>query len=661
MAKRAFHLPGKPAGPPRHSAQTYSHGTFGQASAQHLADAQRGDGFALLASAHAARLARIDPLREPPDMRLIDRLGPATCLRYGLLPWRRVGGVTMVLATHPGTFRHHRAMLQDLFGPVRSAYCADDMLRRTIMMTCGPALAQAAETSVPAADSCRSGDYRRSAVILAAIAAILVTLSIAFPVAMFAFLCGWAALTLVLLSLLKAAAAILALRDIAPDDDPAAPMQTGSTGPVQLPVVSLLVPLYREREIAAHLLTRLAALDYPRDRLDLCLVLEDDDDMTRAALAEAQMVAGAIPHWIQVIEVPAGTLRTKPRALNFALGFARGSIIGVYDAEDAPAPDQLRKVVAHFARRGPNVACLQGALDYYNSDSNWLSRCFTIEYATWFRIVLPGLLRMGLVIPLGGTTLFLRRSAIEALGGWDAHNVTEDADLGIRLVRHGYRTELIETVTAEEANSRLWPWIKQRSRWLKGYALTWAVHMRSPRKLWRDLGPWRFFGVQLLFFGTLSQFALAPLMWSFWPMAFGMPHPVAGAIPRNAFLGMALVLLASEVVNVAIHVVAARRAGKPWLGKWALTLPLYFPLATFAAYKGFAEIILCPYYWDKTAHGVFDPSPEPAPDAGQNASSGTFQGVAEARPAVMTSPGDRAVPIKAADPIPPPRPWMHQA
>ena len=144
-------------------------------------------------------------------------------------------------------------------------------------------------------------------------------------------------------------------------------------------------------------------------------------------------------------------------------------------------------------------------LDFYNTGANWLARCFAVEYATWFRLILPGLARLGLVVPLGGTTLFFRRDALERLGAWDAHNVTEDADLGLRLARHGYRTELIATVTGEEANCRTWPWVRQRSRWLKGYAMTWAAHMRAPVALWRDLGTRRFVGVQVLFLGTLVQ------------------------------------------------------------------------------------------------------------------------------------------------------------
>lgn len=263
--------------------------------------------------------------------------------------------------------------------------------------------------------------------------------------------------------------------------------------------------------------------------------------------------------------------------MNFALGFTRGSIIGIYDAEDRPDPDQLQRVARHFARAGPDVACLQGALDYYNTGSNWMARCFTLEYASWFRVILPGLSHLGLVVPLGGTTLFLRRHAIEEVGGWDAHNVTEDADLGIRLARRGYRTELIATVTQEEANARPWPWIRQRTRWLKGYAMTWLVHSRNPARLWRDLGAWRFLGLQILLFGTLSQFLLAPVFWSFWLLPLGLPHPADALLPQWALIGLFALFLLSEAVNLAAAVLGATRAGKPRAALWAITLKAYFP------------------------------------------------------------------------------------
>ena len=255
---------------------------------------------------------------------------------------------------------------------------------------------------------------------------------------------------------------------------------------------------------------------------------------------------------------------------------------------------------------------MQGVLDYYNPGTNWLSRCFTIEYAAWFRLILPGFEKLGLAVPLGGTTLFFRRDILEELGGWDAHNVTEDADLGIRLARHGYRTELLDTITLEEANCRVLPWIRQRSRWLKGYAMTYAVHMRDPLLLWRQLGAWRFFGFQVLFLGTLIQFLLAPILWSFWLMLFGLGHPLAEALPGSALIAIAALFLVAEVTNLAINLSALGARDHRFLRPWTISLHFYFPLAAFAAYKGCWEMILSPFYWDKTAHGVHDETSQPA-------------------------------------------------
>ncbi len=549
------------------------------------------------AEAELAGTALIDPVSSPADQRLILAYGPAVCLRHGLLPWRRVGGATVVLTSRPDQFARHREALTALLGPIRMAIAREDQIHLALQRQSGPALARAAEARVAATESCRGWDHRQAQMRALSALAVAVSLALLAPLLTLALITTWAVLTLVLNTALKVAATVIHLRS------PAAATVSANPVPARMPVVSILVPLFRERAIASHLLARLSALDYPHELLDVCLVLEADDLTTRAALD-----ATNLPRWMRAITVPQGVLKTKPRALNYALDFARGSIIGVYDAEDAPDPAQIRAVVARFAQVGPDVACLQGVLDFYNAESNWLSRCFTVEYATWFRIVLPGLERLGLVLPLGGTTLFFRRDVLEGLGGWDAHNVTEDADLGVRLARHGYRTEMISSVTQEEANARLWPWIKQRSRWLKGYAITYGVHMRNPGQLWRDLGAWRFVGVQMLFLGTLSQFALAPLLWSFWLIPLGYGHPLTALLPWWAFILLGSIFLLSEGVNITVSAIAVTKAGKPRLIKWTPTLHLYFPLAAIASYKGFWELTRRPFYWDKTAHGIFAPT-----------------------------------------------------
>ena len=302
--------------------------------------------------------------------------------------------------------------------------------------------------------------------------------------------------------------------------------------------------------------------------------------------------------------MPRGRIRTKPRALNYALDFTRGEIIGVYDAEDAPEPDQLRRIAARFAGAPDDVVCLQGRLDFYNPTQNWLSRCFTLDYAAWFRVVLPGLARLGFAIPLGGTTFFIRRKALEALGRWDAHNVTEDADLGIRLARRGWRTEIVDTTTYEEANCRPMAWVRQRTRWLKGYALTWAVHMRRPGRLWRELGPKKFFGFQVMFAGTLLLFLLAPVFWLSWLFTIGTPNPVLAGLPGPALILLFALFAGSELLNLTVAAVAASGPEHRKLLKWLPTLILYFPLASYAAVRAIADAGIAPFFWDKTRHGV---------------------------------------------------------
>ncbi len=544
-----------------------------------------------------------DLRRDPPDTRLVDELGADTCIRHGIVPWKRAGGATVVICSRPDEFSRLLPGFPQSFGRVRLAVAPEEDIQAALVAARHRALAGRAETRVAEQESCRtwrSGPvWRLAAAGFAALAALFVQ----SPVAGLALLVGWAVATLMANTGLKLAAALLFLhrkwqgRRSAPAP---APTPTPVAGYRRLPTVSIMVPLFKEREIAGRLVTRLAAIDYPRELLDICLVVEEDDNLTQTTLA-----ASDLPRWMRKIIVPRGAVRTKPRALNFALDFCRGSIIGVYDAEDAPAPEQIHTVVRRFSETGPEVACLQGVLDFYNAHANWLARAFTVEYATWFRVVLPGLERMGFAVPLGGTTLFFRRDALERLGGWDAHNVTEDADLGIRLARHGYRTELIDTVTKEEANCRAVPWIKQRSRWIKGYAMTWAVHMRRPRRLFAELGLRKFLGVQLLFLGSLSQFLLAPLLWSFWVVPFGLPHPLVEAMPGPMFWTLAGVFAASELLTIAIGAIAVSDPEHRFLVKWVPTLHVYWPLASFAAMKAMIELVTKPFYWDKTQHGSF--------------------------------------------------------
>ena len=370
----------------------------------------------------------------------------------------------------------------------------------------------------------------------------------------------------------------------------------------EMPTVSLLVPMFKEATIADKLVQRLSRLTYPKSLLDVIIAVEEKDKATQTALYEL-----SLPSWMRVVTVPKGDVTTKPRALNYAMNFARGDIIGILDAEDAPATDQIERVVEGFHLAPPNVACVQGILDFYNPQANWISRCFTIEYATWFRIVLAGAARMGFSIPLGGTTVYLRRTALKHVGGWDAHNVTEDADLGVRLARFGYQTWLLPTVTREEANNRFIPWIKQRSRWLKGYIITYIVHMRRPFRLIKDMGAWKFLGFQFFFLTTILQFTLAPALWCFWLVFLGLTTPFTEAFPSAWTGGLLALFLLTELISLLIGFVAVGRTQHERLMQWVPMTMFYYPMGVFAVYKAWSELVFKPFYWDKTTHGVSQP------------------------------------------------------
>lgn len=543
----------------------------------------------------------IDPVVDPADARLIDSLDVTHCLKLGLLPWRRAGATTVVATSRPETFARHEPMLHEIFGRVSMAIASEGSIQQALVRARADTLNRIAETRVIAADSAREWNLPvlRRRLMVGSFA--LIAFAILAPNMLVALLTLWTILTLSAGTALKLATLAVQVPALRQARAGGFVSRRHVTTLARLPRVSVMVPLYHESDIAPRLIARLTRLTYPRELTDVLLVVEADDKTTQAALAEVKL-----PPWMRIVVTPCGQIKTKPRALNFALDFCRGSIIGVWDAEDAPEPDQLFHVVRRFAESTPDVACLQGVLDFYNPRTNWMSRCFAIEYATWFRVMLPGLRHLGLPVPLGGTTLFFRRNVLEELGGWDAHNVTEDADLGIRLARRGYRTELLDTVTGEEANCRILPWVRQRSRWLKGYAMTYGVHMRRPRRLLADLGWWRFAGFQVLFLGTLTQSLLAPLLWSLWIISLGITHPLQLLLPPAALLSVGLLFLLNEAVAIATALWALSGPRHRYLSLWIPALHVYFPLGAFAAWKGLAELIMRPFYWDKTSHGKFD-------------------------------------------------------
>jgi hypothetical protein len=367
-----------------------------------------------------------------------------------------------------------------------------------------------------------------------------------------------------------------------------------------LPTYSILVPLYREAPLVGDLVSALEKLDWPRDRLDIKLLLEAGD---LATIAAARRAAAGPP--FEIVVVPPGGPRTKPRALSFALPLTRGDFVTVYDAEDRPHPCQLREAFATFLNAGPELAGLQSTLAVDNGEDSWLARLFAVEYAALFDGLLPALARLGMPVPLGGTSNHFRREALEAVGGWDPFNVTEDADLGLRLARFGYRCGTLDLPTLEEAPAELRPWLRQRTRWFKGWMQTWLVHMRHPRRLASELGLSGCIGFTVLGTGlivsslvypvyllTLAAFLTNPL--SLWGDGGALAAVVVGVNVFN--------LVAGHLAMAVLSGRALKLRGRMGEVRGLILLPLYWLLMSLASYRAMLELAVRPHHWEKTAH-----------------------------------------------------------
>jgi cellulose synthase/poly-beta-1,6-N-acetylglucosamine synthase-like glycosyltransferase len=368
----------------------------------------------------------------------------------------------------------------------------------------------------------------------------------------------------------------------------------------ELPVFTVLVPMFREPAMMPSLAHALRRLDYPLGKLDIKIVLEAGDEETIAA-ARTLGLEGVF----EIILVPPSQPQTKPKACNFALRFARGEYLVIYDAEDRPEPDQLRKVVAAFRRAPPNTACLQCRLNYYNAGENWLTRMFTLDYALWFDQMLPGLERLGLPIPLGGTSNHFRVEVLRELHAWDPFNVTEDADLGIRINHKGYRVGTVDSTTFEEAICHARSWIRQRSRWIKGYMQTLLVHTRRPLHLMVKAGPLGFLGFIFFIGGTVLAGLLNPVFWALYlawliTSATGF-DPV---FPQLLLFLSLFNLLAGNGAFIYLSMLAPIRRGWLDLIPYSLTVVGYWVLMSIAAYRALWQLLYDPFFWDKTQHGV---------------------------------------------------------
>ena len=421
------------------------------------------------------------------------------------------------------------------------------------------------------------------------------------------------------------------------------PTEIAALAAEDLPVYTILVPLYKEPEVAAKIIRAVANLDYPPEKMDVKLLLEEDDAETIRRCQQA-----ALPPWIEMVIVPPSFPRTKPKACNHGLARARGKYLVIYDAEDRPEPDQLKKAVIAFRRAKPDVGCLQAKLNYYNQDQNLLTRWFTLEYTVWFDLFLPGLHILAAPIPLGGTSNHFCTEVLRQIGGWDPFNLTEDCDLGIRLHRRGWRTMILDSTTWEEANSQLGNWLRQRSRWIKGYIQTHFAHTRCHLRALREMGIVGYASFIFTVGGLSFAILLNPFFWLIGLAYLGLciggalgltPYPWAAEIgwrmryahtvsdlPGSpltlwsqlswVFWAVSLALAFANLFFIAVNLFACARRRLWHLVPEALFSPIYWILISAAGWKGFLQLFSRPFYWEKTQHGLLAHTHNDSPEAG---------------------------------------------
>jgi len=368
------------------------------------------------------------------------------------------------------------------------------------------------------------------------------------------------------------------------------------------PTYTIFCPLYKEWEVLPQFLKAIQNIDYPKDKLQVQLLLEEDDIQT---ITQARLMG--LPEYFQIVVVPDSKPKTKPKACNFGLLSAKGEYCVIFDAEDIPDKYQLKKAVMAFEKLGSRTGCVQAKLNFYNSHQNLLTRLFAADYSLWFNLVLTGLQSINAAIPLGGTSNHFRTAVLKQLGGWDSYNVTEDADLGIRLAKNNLQTAIVDSVTMEEATSGIVNWFKQRTRWIKGYLQTYLVHTREFRvRNLSDLKMW--IGFQIVVGGKLLSLFVNPLMWILTIVYFVFRAEVGSTIESfffgPVFYAGVISLVLGNFLYMYYLMLGLTRA-KQWdLITFALITPIYWLMISLSAIMAIHELITKPFHWNKTKHGA---------------------------------------------------------
>jgi cellulose synthase/poly-beta-1,6-N-acetylglucosamine synthase-like glycosyltransferase len=375
-----------------------------------------------------------------------------------------------------------------------------------------------------------------------------------------------------------------------------------------LPIYTILIPLRQEAEVIGQIIDAMTAIDYPPEKLDVIITLEEYDFETIDAIKRANP-----PAHFKTLILPNVSPKTKPKALNVAFLKTKGEFIVIYDAEIVPDPMQLKKAVIAF-REHPELGSLQTRLDHYNANQNIITRLFNSEFSFYYDLFLPGLQKLGFPIPLSGHSTHFRREVIEKIGAWDPYNVAEDCDIGIRMYRAGARAAVLDSGSQEEATSSLGSWIRQRTRWMKGFIQTSIVHLRHPFHFKKEVGGWKnFFAFMLIVPGTVVVNFFNLFYWLMLGAWLAFHPPFIQAFFPGPILFVSIVsFISGNLIFTYLNLVGTYKRNRPSLVKYIVLSPAYWILLAIATVRAVFQIIVNPFKWEKTTHGSHLPEPIPA-------------------------------------------------
>ncbi|HVZ12498.1 MAG TPA: glycosyltransferase [Patescibacteria group bacterium] len=367
-----------------------------------------------------------------------------------------------------------------------------------------------------------------------------------------------------------------------------------------LPIYTILCPLYKEAHVIPQFMSAIEKISWPKKKLDVILLLEADDQESIEAVKKM-----SLPSYVRTLIVPDSAPKTKPKACNYGLSHAKGEYLVIYDAEDMPDPLQLKKAYVAFSKVSAETICLQAKLNYYNPNQNLLTRFFTAEYSLWFDVTLTGLQSVDTTIPLGGTSNHFKIESLRAVEGWDPFNVTEDADLGVRLFKKGFKTAIIDSVTLEEANSRFGNWLRQRSRWIKGYMQTYLVHTRPSESRMTQKHSLMF---QLLIGGKIAFVLINPFLWlatiAYFALYAYVGPQIEALYPSAVFYMAVFSLVFGNFMFLYYYMIGVAKKGQWSLMKYVYLIPIYWIMISISAFIALYQLLFKPHYWEKTVHGL---------------------------------------------------------